>query len=548
MKYLADLKGQGDRAKFMEGLVRATKVLDVINTKEPMGLYATLATSDPHDSMVLLVPVKDEKALLELLSNFSLKAEKGEDGIYKMTVPIGHSSDPIYFRFANKYVYVACKKPDALAKGKLLDPAKLLAADPTAVASLTLHIDQVPDKVKEEAIEKMESCLSKVKEKKRRGQTDVEKKLLGAIMNVRAKEWAMVVKEGAELKMSLTIDQKTNDLVAEGSLTAKAGTKLAALIADQGKLTSRFAGLIGSDSAFSLVARSVYPEDLTEAIVPFIKEHAKNHLEKVKDQAKHEQLAKVLKALEPQLKLVGNSDCAIDVRGPSANKLYTVVAAHNLVDGKALEKQIPDLVKGLPAECQALIKLNAEKAGDVAIHRIDVQKKADAKYTHVFGDNPAYVAIRDDAVLVALGEKGLDALKAALVVKPKAAMPLCMEISVARLAMMCPDPAVAKAAEALAKEKGADKIKLTVEGGKALKMRFDMKLTVVKLADDLHKAMKSEMKKGKKEVDKPKDKKEVDKPKDKKETDKPKDKKAKDKPKAEKETDKAKDKPKAEKE
>ncbi len=515
MKYLADLKGEGLQAGVIEGLVRST-VLNVVNAKEPMGLYGTFTTDNPRDSMVLLVPVKDEKAVLDALGNLNLKAEKGEDGIYKMSVPVKSSTVPVYFCFANKYVYVACHKPDVLAKGKVLDPAKLFKADASAVVSLTLHIDQIPDKVKEQAVKHMESHLTKIKEKKKLGHmTEAEKKLLGAILNVRAKEMATVIKEGAELSMRLTIDEKSNDLVVETKLTAKPGTKLAELIADQGKLTSEFAGLVGKDSAFSLLARSVYPKDLTEAIVPFIKEHASTHLEKVKDAAKHEQLAKVMKALEPQLKLVGNSDFAIDVRGPSANKLYTVVAAHNLVDGKALEKQIPDLVKGLPTECQAAIKLNAEKAGDIAIHRIDAQKKKDAKYTHVFGDNPVYIAIRQDAVFVAMGEKGLDALKEALAAKKGPAAPLHMEMSVARLAAMCPDPAVAKAVEALGKEKGADKITLTVEGGKALTMHFDMKLGVVKLANEVHKAAMSE-KKEKKESEKPKEKKGEEKPKEKK--------------------------------
>ncbi len=160
-------------------------------------------------------------------------------------------------------------------------------------------------------------------------------------------------------------------------------------------------------------------------------------------------------------------------------------------------------MKGLPADVQELVKLDADKAGDVAIHRIDVQKKADANFRRVLGDNPVYFAIRPDAVLVALGDKGLDALKEALAAKPKAAMPLRVDVSVARLLAMCPDAAVAKAAEAFAKEKGSDKISITVEGGKALKLRCDTKLTLVKLASDVHKAKISE-KKEKKEPEKPK--------------------------------------------
>ncbi len=341
MKYLANLTDRGDQAKLIEALVRSSKVIDGIDTKEPFGLYATFATSDPRENMVALVPIRDEKAFLGVLTTLQLKAEKGADDVYKVTVPVKDSSVPVYFRIVKKYVYVTCQKPDALAKGKLLDPAKLLAADPNVVASLTLHIDQIPDKVKKEGIARMEQRLSKLKEKKMPRETELERKLRAAVIDVKAKEIAAVINEGGELNVRLTIDQKTNDLVAEASLTAKPGTKLAAFIADQGKLTSRFAGLIGSDSAVSILGRTVYPEDLTKALVPLMQENARNHVEKVKDPAKREQLTKVMKALEPQFKTLGDADLAIDVRGPSKDKLYTVVAARNLEDGKRWRRRFP---------------------------------------------------------------------------------------------------------------------------------------------------------------------------------------------------------------
>ena len=272
------------------------------------------------------------------------------------------------------------------------------------------------------------------------------------------------------------------------NLTPKAGTKLATQIASKGKLQSMFAGLVESDSAASVVMRSILPEDIAKALVPLVREGLRKGVEKEKD--KKELAALVTKLVEPQLKLLGDEDMAMDLRGPSANKLYTFVAGIKVVDGKAMEKALPDLVKEMPKDVQALVKLNATKIGDVAVHQIDVHKKADADFKRIFGDNPLFIAFRTDAVIVACGEKGLAAVKEALALQPKAAKPVAVELSVARLAPLDKQfPGFSKAAEQLmAKEKGGDKVLLTLEGGNALKLQLDAKLTLIPLGMEMDKA------------------------------------------------------------
>src|SRR5262249_50903753 len=144
---------------------------------------------------------------------------------------------------------------------------------------------------------------------------------------------------------------------------------------------------------------------------------------------------------------------------------------------------------------QALIHLDAETAGGVKVHRLDAQKQFDEKSKKLYGDNPAYLAIRDDALFLGLGENALSALKEALASKPATAPLLELELSLSRMASaiaidrMDDKGLVERAAkEAFEREKDGDTLRFRVEGGKALKLRVQGKAPVIKFFDELQKA------------------------------------------------------------
>jgi hypothetical protein len=265
------------------------------------------------------------------------------------------------------------------------------------------------------------------------------------------------------------------------SLTGKGKSKLATSITDLGKVKSVVAGLVGGDSALSLVHHFALPDELRKALAPVIDEAIKKGLEEEKDKTKREVAARLARVIEPTLK-AGELDLAVDMRGPSAGKLYTLVAGLKLQDGEAIEKALRDTIKDLPPEERAKIKLDADQAGKVRIHRLDVQKDYNDDFRKAFGDNPAYVAFRADAMFVAVGDKGVSALKEALAAPAKPGVPLRLEVSLARLAPAInntPKDAV-KAAEEAFKQKDSDRVRVTLEGGDSLRLRASMKAAVIK--------------------------------------------------------------------
>src|SRR5260370_16139234 len=109
-----------------------------------------------------------------------------------------------------------------------------------------------------------------------------------------------------------------------------------------------------------------------------------------------------------------------------------------LKDGQGNEKVLRSLREQVPEAEREKIKLDAETAGSVKIHRLDVQGQFDEHAKKLFGSNPVYVGFRSDALFVAGGDGGLTLLKDAVAAKPGVLPPLKVDVSIARLApLMC---------------------------------------------------------------------------------------------------------------
>jgi hypothetical protein len=493
-KYLAGLAGREEEAKQFEGFFKVLtgpKGLEGIDTKKPLGLYGVIATNPGESTAVALVPIADEKAVLALLERLNLKAEKGTDGVY--TVRPENAPVPVHFRFANQHAYVTALNKSALAPDKLLNPADVLPAGGTATLTASLHFSRIPDEVKQIALQQMKLHLAHLKDEKAPGEAAVRQEFKAQAVQELADRVTTLVKDGSELAFRYQIDPKASELSAQLTLTAKPSSKLAAAIAGFGQSKSLFAGALAPDAAMQGLVHFALPESAQKALAPVVDELIRKALAGEQDAQKREKAAKVLKALEPSLK-AGEVDAALSLRGPTQGQLYAFVAGVKLREGDALDKVVRDLVKDLPKDEQAKIRLDAETAGPVKIHRIDVQKELDAETRQALGTNPFFFAIRPDALFLAGGEGGLGVLREALAAKAGAGPQVRFEMALARLA-----PVLAKENKAAPKvagdvftgaDKGNDQIRLAVEGGPALTARVVLKAQVVKFFSLLEKSKK----------------------------------------------------------
>jgi hypothetical protein len=485
IKFLASVAGRDAEAKQLDDHIKQflPNGFRGIDTKRPLGAYGTLDADGNLQSSTgaILVPISDEKAFLELLESLKLKLQKGEDGVYGKSE---EKENPLYLRFANKYAYITIKEKASIAANKLLAPEKVLTLESAEVVSLSFRVDQVPQFIKQVALGQLDTRLSDLGAEQPANETAPQHAIKAQAAKEIGRHISALVNEGGTITVRLDLDRQAGKLALEMSTSAKPGSKLADGIAALANSQSLFAGLSGTDSAVNGLMHVTLPDSIRKTLGPIIDEGIRNGLEQEKDKTKRARAEKVLNALASTLKS-GELDAAFDLRRPSRNQHFTLVAGIKIRDGAQLEQALRGAIGELPAEVRERIKLDAESAGGTKIHRLDIQKDLDAEARRNLGENPLYLAFRDDAVIVAGGEDGLKALQSALVAKPSAAPPVRFELSLARLAPAMAEKKGVDAQEAVKKAfgdggKDNDKIRLAIEGGPTLKIRLDVSTAVIK--------------------------------------------------------------------
>jgi hypothetical protein len=484
IQYLAKAIGKDEEAKQLLKLVEVGpggQALNAFDRKRPLGLYTVVGKELTDTSAVGMFPIADEKALLKALEQLNMKPEKDDDGVY--TVQPASSPVPAYFRIANKYAYVTALNKSAIDKDKLLTPGDVLPAKETAMLAVIARIDQIPKEMKQQILEQFEKGIEEAKKNKPDGETEQQEaaRLIG--IEESAESYKAVLLEGESLEARLDLDHKSGELSVAVSVSAVAGSKLASQIAESAAGKSLFVGLPGKGSAVNGLLHFTLSEKMRQVLSETAQEAAKKELAKEKDKVKRELGEKALAAIMPSLKS-GELDMAFDLRGSESGKLFTAVFGIKVKDGAGLEKVLRDLVKEAPEADKKKVNLDVAKVGEVAIHRLEIAGEMDAKAQAIFGKNAeACFAIRSDAILFALGDKAESALKEALSLKPQTTQPFVLEASLTKVAPLLEEqhPGVVKVAEeAFGTEKGKDRVRLSVEGGKTSKLQLTVSVPTLK--------------------------------------------------------------------
>jgi hypothetical protein len=485
VKQIVALAGQENLATQIEGVIKSRigpNGIEGIDLKRPFGGYIGSARDLGDVNGALMIPIADEKAFLTLLENLNLTVTKDKTGLYTVKNP---TPVDFYVRFAHKYAYVTAHNLDALDPAKLIAPSKVFSAAQKEALSVIFRINQVPDAVKKLALHQFEEVLAKVRDEKQPGQSEKLRKLAAQGLNQIAEDFKSVLDDGAELKLEFDINKTSGELIVNAGLSGQGNSRLAKKISDLGKSTSLFAGLAGPDTAVQMLLHFAAADAMRKGLADVIEEGNAKARAAIQDEAKRRDAERLIKALAPTLESA-DIDAAFTVNRPEKSKHYNVIAAVKLTEGNKLATTLHDLVSGLlkeiPEAERAKIKLDAESAGSIKIHRLAIQEKYDEKARAVFGDNPLYVAFRDDALFLAVGEDALAALKKALAAPPAVAPPFQLNVSVARLAKL-----LTTAGGPDVSFPGTDpgNVTLSVEGGSALRLRLSVQLSVVQFFSNI---------------------------------------------------------------
>jgi len=494
-RYLAKAAGREEAAKQAEGILKSKtgpKGLEGVDTRKPAGLYGTLKTKLDESQLVALVPISDEKAFLKLLENLDLKAVKGKDGLY--TVEVQSIPYPVIFRFANGYLYgtvkVTDKAADLLAAKNLPAPADVLSAGAGSALAVTINLDALPETTKDLADTSIQLSLANAKEKAPPGETEAQKKFREETIDQVGELTKTLLRDATALTLKVNVDRKADDLSLSLDLAAKPGSALAKSISTLGDAQGIGAGLVRADALMSGSLYLALPASLRKSFGATLDEGITKALEAEKDRDKNAAAEVVLNALKATFK-EGVLDAGFTLTPAGKDGKANLVAGMRVKDGEsidaALKKALPKLS---PAERKNL-KMDVAKAGGVSIHQV-TSDKVDEAGKKLFGTGPISFALRDDALLFAVGPDALDVIKEAVSAKARGATPLRLELAMARLAPLMADAhkGAPEAAKKAFTEKGSDRVSLTVEAGKALRVKFSTKTQVLTFGSLMDRAEK----------------------------------------------------------
>jgi hypothetical protein len=504
-KYLLTVAGKENEAAQIGGLVQSQvgkQGLFGIDTKRPLGFYAKLQVDVMSSPSVLLIPIVDQDTFLKQLELFNVQAKKDNDGIYGLTLP--GLPVPAFFTFANKYLYFTALSKNALLPANLLNPNDVLPAEDKNLFSTIVNFDQVPDQMKQMFLMTFEQQLqTRLKQFEKEGkpdETEAQRKLRVQSAEVSARQLAAAIRDGRRLDMSFNVDQQAKQLTVDGRFAAKSGSTTAAGIAELGRSKSLFGALVKPDDAFSILAHFSLPEGIRAQFAAVVEEPARKEIAKQTDAAKRALGEQLINAIDPSLK-AGEFDGLLQIQGPSADKKYDLLAVLKIQDSAKVDEALRSAVNAMPPAEKALVELNADKAGNVNIHRLNAQARYDEQTKAFFGDNPLYVAVTSHAVVVSGGPRGLALIKSAAALQPQEAPIFALSTSMSRLAPLMDagnkgnggtkTSYVSLAQKIFGKAgKDDDQVLITVRGGADLQGHLIIKAPVLRFAAEVGEARK----------------------------------------------------------
>jgi len=473
--FLGNTAGWPDLHKKLDEAIKSKlgpKGLFGIDHQRPIGLYGDFSGENNDLQGVVMLPITDEKQFQQMLENLGWEVRSDSNGL--RTVKQDVFPKDVQYRVANNYAYLGLADQKTLAADHLLAPPAVFTDKDKTAISVTFRLDQVPENLRAKIHHRLKESFAASDNKT--SEKSLQDTLRAALAKDIAKTLDLVLAQGHELDCHADIDRKTKQLKADLTLKPKSQTKLAEAIAKMGQRQTLFSGILDKNAALNGLINIDVPPELHKALRNIVQEAMQKNLVDSNDPAQKQRMTEFLEALKPSL-TADDIDAAVSIRGPNAEKHFTLVAGVKLRQGNKLAATLQKLAKELPENDRALIQIDAEKAGNVAIHRVDLQAVSDSHAREMFGNNPLFVAFREDALFLAVGPDSLNVLKHAITSPAAPSAPVQFDVSLAKVApLLMPKDQAAKAAST-PRQPGEDgRLQLCVQGGDSLRVNFTLDL------------------------------------------------------------------------
>jgi hypothetical protein len=491
--YIAKMIGQ-------DGLVDAIQpfaqpVIDVIDGTKPIGFYAKIGPNGLDSNGVLLVPVKNQNDVLNLLQTFGRKAVEGSGGLY--TVETAAGVPTAAFRFANGYLYATVKNtPDAetlLSLNKIYPPETLFPQGDNGLFSITFNVDAMPNDLKRKGLEALEQELKNLKaDQFPKVANPIVRSFVEAISEELATKVQSLIVDAQTVSLRLDFDRVKEDMGFGIRLTPRPNTDLANDINTLSSGQSLGASIIAPTSAANFYGNIAVPTSLKKALGPIIDEFVAQGWKKAKD-SDQPLVKELLEALGPTMK-AGILDFGVDFRGPNAENFLAMLVAVQIKDGSRLEALFRKVHGILPADKKAAIKLDVGNVAGVALHQFPA--KFDPNLEAFLGADPQMiVAFRKDAIVFAIGPvtDATAAVQSAVATSPKSSLAVDSAVAINRLAPVLErkHPGIVQAAKTAYPAGVNDTYRLSVAGGQTFEFRLSASTRWILFGELMQKAQRN---------------------------------------------------------
>jgi hypothetical protein len=449
-----------------------------INGDKPWGFYAEPTDDETSLRAVLMVPVGDETRLLREIDRHCT-TEKLADGRFKARRP--DWPRPAYFRLNKEHAYLSLDENDKLSPDSLLPGKEVFDESNKAALRASLRLDRLPKLFERLLIGSLAQAGAMTKrllsENGGKAQQDYTVKVLDLLVD----GLEVLLTQGRELSFSADVNDASREVTAEIRFDGKEGSTLAQNLAVLGREKSLFGEWAEPDSPFSLLVHLRVPEALSQGWATGVREASRMALGEIKDQSTREEFERLLRVIGPTF-TAGELDFALLSTGNGTGQPATVNIGLKLANGKDALKSFQEQAALITAEHRKSLGLTEVRAAGRDVFRFDVADQFPDRFRRFFGANPFYLGFRDDAAFATGGVGGLVFLKNDFAIKPQQAPLFQLKTNVRDLIDLFPLPPAAQEAarEALRDQPG--RVRLTAEGGEALRVRLTFDLALVRFA------------------------------------------------------------------
>lgn len=404
--------------------VLGEKGWDGFDTAKPSTGYVVFNEKTPEKTYGFLVlPVKDAASFMEFLARVGKGMDAGNTlvpvpaapGVYELK---GRNADvPKHVRVHNGYAYLGINAPlDAFAADKLVPAEKTLDPKETAKVAATVHVNRLPKELIDKGLAEFDKAIAEGKHNFPPETPNTMKAAYDKATNL-ARNYAETLRtDGDTLGLRVRYDE---EFTYEFFLKGKPGTKLTTDIASRTPTRNRFGGLI-TDKAVGGFAIKLpfFNEDVRTLGATTVTELYKELCEKDPPPADLKPLFdKLAPAVASTIKS-GQADLAGALHGPDAKGAYTAVLGVALDGADGLLPEVKKLVDG---KAEGTVDWDANEAGGVKIHTVNVGPLMPPQGRPAFGNNPTcHFALTKGGLVLAFGRDSLNEVKRAVSVKPVA--------------------------------------------------------------------------------------------------------------------------------